>query len=190
MVTTVLTEHLHAADWFDFQDPESGVRGDSVCLHCVIVLNDQLIIMKQEVVHSCWISICIFSDQSSGCDFPVQPHTSCWSARTFAPPSGGTREASTAYNANFPTCISWYKAPTPFKLSPLPGETNLSAGMAINVAYTSGTTDNLSRSSFGITICQFVTTVNITCGEHQKSAEIAQAWHACMGEWLPWFPLL
>ena len=45
-------------------------------------------------------------------------------------------------------------------------------------------------SSFGITICQFVTTVNKTCGEHQKSAEIAQAWHACMGEWLPWFPLL
>ena len=130
--------------WFDSQDPESGVRGDSVCLHCVIVLNDQLIIMKKEVVRSCWISICIFSE-TSDCDFPVQPHTSCWSARTFAPPSGGTREASTAYNANFPTCISWYKAPTPFKLSPLPGETNLSAGMAINVAYTSGTTDNLSR---------------------------------------------
>ena len=50
MVTPVLTEHLHAADWFDFQDPESGVRGDSVYLHCAIVLNDQLIIMKQEVV--------------------------------------------------------------------------------------------------------------------------------------------
>ena len=120
---SLLTEHLHAADWFDFQDPESGVRGDSVCLHCVIVLNDQLIIMKQEVVHSCWISICIFSDQCSGCDFPVQPQISCSLART-SPPQ---RRDEEGLDCNFP------------------GKTNLSAGMAINVAYTSGTTDNLSR---------------------------------------------